>query len=115
MDGLSFKWGRKNFCFCLVWTELEERPAERWWCGLAWGSGQPGTEDSQEFSSEKGENELWAEVEVTETRHTRRLRTFMLRLLQDSIQHHKHSFDLGKYFSVLKYFLIMSWLTYEIS
>jgi len=30
MDGLSFKWGRKNFCFCLVWTELEERPAERW-------------------------------------------------------------------------------------
>lgn len=27
MDGLSFKWGLKNFCFCLAWTE--ERPAER--------------------------------------------------------------------------------------
>ena len=110
MDGLSFKWGRKNFCFCLVWTELE-RPAERWWCGLVWagpgGSGQPGTEDSHEFSSENGEKELWAEAVAVSENRSRRQGTFMLRgLLQGSIQHHKHSFDFGKYFSVLKYFLI---------
>ena len=112
MDGLSFKWGLKNFCFCLAWTE--ERPAERWWCGLAWGPGgrgQPGTEESQELSKEKGEKEFWAERgELSVTRQSRRLSrgrtgTFIL-LLHGSIQHHKHSLDSGKYFSVLKYFLI---------
>ena len=45
----------------------------RWvvWAGPG-GSGQPGTEDSHEFSSEKGENELWAEVEVRVVQSTRK-------------------------------------------
>ena len=63
------------------------------------------------MSKEKGEKEFWADRgQLSVTRQSRRLSrglagTFML-LLHGSIQRHKHSLDSGKYFSVLKYFLI---------